>query len=247
MHAPEVARDHYWKSWSVPWEGAAVVAYRDDTPDLRPIPDRRARADRCRARARIPASAVVPIQITGDPASRFSLVVLGDGYTAAEQAKFRAHLDKHLNILWSIEPFRSYRNYFNVYAVEIVVAAVGHRLRSRRSASAGRRRCSLRFGGGCTNINARGVTVPQTAQAIVQQYATRATPAPSQILIIAQQRHLRRHRRSLGDDHRRQRTQPAHHAARARALARRAWRRIHLQRAREAGGAYRAPSRTRFT
>src|SRR6187455_1162186 len=62
---------------------------------------------------------VVPIQITGDASSRFSLVVLGDGYLASERDKFRAHLDRHLNILWSIEPFRSYRNYFNVYAVEI--------------------------------------------------------------------------------------------------------------------------------
>src|SRR4249919_399045 len=62
---------------------------------------------------------VVPIQVTGDPAKRFSLVVLGDGYTKAELPKFRQHLDKHLNVLWSLEPFRSYRNYINVYAVEI--------------------------------------------------------------------------------------------------------------------------------
>ena len=72
------------------------------------------------ARTQDTASAnVVPIQITGDASSRFSLVVLGDGYLASERDKFRAHLDRHLNILWSIEPFRSYRNYFNVYAVEI--------------------------------------------------------------------------------------------------------------------------------
>src|SRR5215207_843809 len=66
-----------------------------------------------------PEAKVVPIQVTGDPAKRFSLVVLSDGYTAAELPKFRTHLDKHLNVLWSLEPFRSYRNYINVYAVEI--------------------------------------------------------------------------------------------------------------------------------
>ena len=71
------------------------------------------------------SATVVPIQITGDPAKRFSMVVLGDGYTAAEMPQFRAHLDKHLNVLWSIEPFRSYRNYINVYAVEIVSAESG--------------------------------------------------------------------------------------------------------------------------
>lgn len=36
---------------------------------------------------------VVPIQVTGDPAARFSMVVMGDGYTAAEIPKFRAQLD----------------------------------------------------------------------------------------------------------------------------------------------------------
>ena len=71
------------------------------------------------------SAAVVPIQVTGDPASRFTLVVLADGYTAAEMPLFRANLDKHLNILWSLEPFRSYRNYFNVYAVEVASADSG--------------------------------------------------------------------------------------------------------------------------
>ncbi|HEV7649286.1 MAG TPA: M64 family metallopeptidase [Actinophytocola sp.] len=63
---------------------------------------------------------VIPIQVTGDPAHRFNLVIVGDGYTAAEQAEFRSHVDKHLNVLWTIEPFKSYRSYVNVYAVSIV-------------------------------------------------------------------------------------------------------------------------------
>jgi hypothetical protein len=71
------------------------------------------------ARAAAPAATVVSIQVTGPAASRFNLVVMGDGYTAAELPKFREQLDKHLKILWSIEPFKSYRNYVNVYAVEI--------------------------------------------------------------------------------------------------------------------------------
>ena len=68
---------------------------------------------------------VVPIQVTGDPAKRFNLVVLGDGYTAAEQSKFLEHVDKHLNVLWTIEPFKTYRSYINVYAVSIVSAESG--------------------------------------------------------------------------------------------------------------------------
>ncbi len=66
-----------------------------------------------------PEAKVVPLQVTGPAASRFNLVVMGDGYTAAELPKFREQVDKHLNILWSIEPFKSYRNYLNVYAIEI--------------------------------------------------------------------------------------------------------------------------------
>ena len=130
------------------------------------------------------SATVVPIQVTGDPAKRFSMVVLGDGYTAAEMPKFRAHLDKHLNILWSIEPFRSYRNYINVYAVEIVSGESGitcdPEVRQQRNTPLG-----MQFGGGCTNINARGITIPQEKQALTRQYAAKATPHFDQILVIA--------------------------------------------------------------
>jgi hypothetical protein len=38
------------------------------------------------------------VQVTGPAASRFNLVVMGDGYTAAEPPKFREQVGKHLNI-----------------------------------------------------------------------------------------------------------------------------------------------------
>ncbi|MEU8301238.1 M64 family metallopeptidase [Micromonospora sp. NPDC048909] len=75
--------------------------------------------------ADVGSATVVPIQVTGDPAKRFNLVLLGDGYTEADLPAFRSHVDKHLNTLWTIEPFKSYRSYFNVYAVEIVSAESG--------------------------------------------------------------------------------------------------------------------------
>ncbi|MFJ4876735.1 M64 family metallopeptidase [Streptomyces sp. NPDC088745] len=62
---------------------------------------------------------VVPVQTTGPVDKRFNLVVLGDGYTAAEIPEFRADVEKHMNVLWSIEPFASYRSYINVWAVEL--------------------------------------------------------------------------------------------------------------------------------
>ncbi|HUF49850.1 MAG TPA: M64 family metallopeptidase [Longimicrobiales bacterium] len=124
---------------------------------------------------------VVALQVTGDPAARFSLVVLGDGYTAAELPKFRAHVDKHLNVLWSIEPFRSYRSYINVYAVEIASPVSGITCdpahRERRDTPLG-----LNYSDGCTNPNARGIVLDA---APARRYAALATPHFDQILVIA--------------------------------------------------------------
>lgn len=133
------------------------------------------------ARAQEPGSAtVVPIAVNGDPAARFSLVVMSDGYTAADMPRYRRHLDTHLNVLWSIEPFRSYRNYINVYSVEIVSADSGitcdPEVREKRNTP-----LSAVFGGGCTNPNARGITVNQNA---AREYAKKATPHFDQILVI---------------------------------------------------------------
>ncbi|HET6548614.1 MAG TPA: M64 family metallopeptidase, partial [Solirubrobacter sp.] len=67
----------------------------------------------------LPPNRVVPLQVTGPPEERLNLIVVGDGYTAGEMQKFRDNVDKHLNIQWSFEPFKSYRNYFNVYMIEV--------------------------------------------------------------------------------------------------------------------------------
>jgi hypothetical protein len=127
---------------------------------------------------------VVPIQVTGDPAVRFTLVVMGDGYTAAEQDRYRTHLDKHLNVLWSLEPFRSYRNYINVYSVEILSPESGITCdpahREPRTTP-----IALQFGGGCENPNARGITPARGEQEAARRYARLATPDYDQILVLA--------------------------------------------------------------
>lgn len=124
---------------------------------------------------------VVPVSVSGDPAARFSLVVMSDGYTADDMPKYRAHLDKHLNVLWSIEPFRSYRNYINVYSVEIPSPESGitcdPEVREQRKTPLG-----AYFQGGCTNPNARGILVNQE---IARKYAREATPHFDQILVLA--------------------------------------------------------------
>lgn len=63
------------------------------------------------AHADTAAATVAPIRVTGDPAKRFNLVILGDGYTTADMPKFRANVGKHMNVLFTIEPYKSYRNY----------------------------------------------------------------------------------------------------------------------------------------
>jgi hypothetical protein len=124
---------------------------------------------------------VVPLQVTGDAAVRFSMVVLGDGYTAAEMPKYREQVDKHLNVLWSIEPFRSYRNYINVYSVEVVSPESGitcdPEVREKRDTP-----LRTHFQGGCENPNARGILVDQK---LAQAYAQQATPHYDQILVLA--------------------------------------------------------------
>lgn len=107
---------------------------------------------------------VVPIQVTGDPAKRFNLVIVGDGYTAAEQPRFREHVRKHLNVLWTIEPFKSYRSYVNVYAVEIVSPESG--VDCDPSLASPRRNTPLNMGfwGGCNAASVqRLLTVDGTA------------------------------------------------------------------------------------
>src|SRR5262245_20725108 len=61
---------------------------------------------------------VIPFEVTGPPTQRLNMVVFGDGYLEGEMAKFHADVDKHMNVLWSIEPYRTYRNYFNIYMVD---------------------------------------------------------------------------------------------------------------------------------
>ncbi|MDU0288536.1 M64 family metallopeptidase [Saccharothrix longispora] len=65
-------------------------------------------------------AAVVPIQQTGAPEQRFDLVFVGDGYTAAETAAYHAHVVDKWDELSAVEPFKSYKQYFNVWQVDVV-------------------------------------------------------------------------------------------------------------------------------
>ncbi|MET9731916.1 M64 family metallopeptidase [Streptomyces sp. NPDC006458] len=70
-------------------------------------------------RTAAPATAPVkPLQRTGPTKARLDLVVIGDGYTAAEQGDFTADARRSLDAIFAIEPYRSYRGLFNIWLVE---------------------------------------------------------------------------------------------------------------------------------
>ena len=75
----------------------------------------------------LPDPVVVPYQITGPPAERLNLVILGDGYQWDQQSLFFEDVDRNLAVMWATEPYKSYRNYMNVYQVSIASVDYGVR------------------------------------------------------------------------------------------------------------------------
>jgi hypothetical protein len=61
----------------------------------------------------------------GPPDSKVDIVILGDGYTAAEMEKFHNDIVRLTSVLFSVEPFRSRKTDFNVRAVETPSAESG--------------------------------------------------------------------------------------------------------------------------
>lgn len=58
-------------------------------------------------------------------ANRLDLVVLGDGYTVSEQAKFADDAYGFLTAMFGQEPYKEYLPYFNVYRVDVISAESG--------------------------------------------------------------------------------------------------------------------------
>jgi hypothetical protein len=92
---------------------------------------------------------VVPLQVTGDPARRFNLILLGDGYTAAEMPKFREDVARQLGMLFAFEPWKSYRSYLNVYRVEITSPESGVSCDPEPTSPARRTPLGMAFWSGC--------------------------------------------------------------------------------------------------
>ncbi|HEY8539770.1 MAG TPA: IgA Peptidase M64, partial [Steroidobacteraceae bacterium] len=69
----------------------------------------------------MPPAPATPIAIrnSGQPSEKVDLLILGDGYTQAEAAKFEADARRLSDVLFQTEPFRSRANDFNVWAMMV--------------------------------------------------------------------------------------------------------------------------------
>jgi hypothetical protein len=69
-------------------------------------------------RARPPEQALLEIEHNGPPPDKVDIVLIGDGYTAAEcAAKFRPDAERMARALFGHEPFKSRRTDFNVWGL----------------------------------------------------------------------------------------------------------------------------------
>jgi hypothetical protein len=70
-----------------------------------------------RGQAAVPAGPVITIQRSGDPATKLDLLVIGDGYTAAQCGKFERDARRLVGVLWTTSPFRERRRDINVWGL----------------------------------------------------------------------------------------------------------------------------------
>ncbi|GAA4221172.1 hypothetical protein FHR32_005342 [Streptosporangium album] len=137
------------------------------------------------ASAAVGGATVVPLQVTGDPAKRFNLIIMGDGYTEGEQSTFAADADQQLNVMWSIEPYKSYRNYFNVYRVDIVSGESGIDCDPDLASGKKNTPLSMGFWGGCNPASVqRLITMSNSAATSYANLVTGTSSGNRQILAL---------------------------------------------------------------
>jgi hypothetical protein len=101
-------------AWQELWTAAVDPASVDVNPADRP-----------------PVGRVWTLFENGPPATKVDLLILGEGYTAAELEKFHADARRMIDTLFNTEPFRSRRADFNVRALDLPSAESGvHRPQS---------------------------------------------------------------------------------------------------------------------
>jgi hypothetical protein len=61
---------------------------------------------------------VWPVMKNGEPKDKVDLLLLGDGYTAAEMDKWHKDARRMADMLFAVSPFKEHRNDFNVWAID---------------------------------------------------------------------------------------------------------------------------------
>jgi hypothetical protein len=60
---------------------------------------------------------IYPALKSGDPHRSVDLAFIAEGYTAAEQDKFKSDVDRFAGYLFNLEPYKKLKNKFNIYGV----------------------------------------------------------------------------------------------------------------------------------
>jgi hypothetical protein len=61
----------------------------------------------------------------GDPQNRVDIAIVGDGYTAADMAKYKSDVQAFIQKVFQQEPYREYKAYFNVWRLDVASAESG--------------------------------------------------------------------------------------------------------------------------
>jgi hypothetical protein len=72
-----------------------------------------------------PAGPVIKIHESGDPAQKLDLLILGDGYTAAERGKFERDARRLTRVLFDTSPFKERQRDINVWGLSPAAAQSG--------------------------------------------------------------------------------------------------------------------------
>src|SRR6266478_4710529 len=68
----------------------------------------------------VPAQTVTTIVNNGPSTNRVDLVVLGDGYTAADLPKYVTDVQQFVLNMFQQQPYSEYKPYFNVHRIDII-------------------------------------------------------------------------------------------------------------------------------
>jgi IgA Peptidase M64 len=71
------------------------------------------------------AEPVETIVDNGTAANRVDITILGDGYTEAEMQKYRDDVQALMTQFFNNDPFREYRNFFNVHRIDVISSQSG--------------------------------------------------------------------------------------------------------------------------